>query len=53
MVGNETGPNGCDDGNQLPGDGCNKCSVEPLWSCKVLFDGIPSVCSFTCGNGIL
>ena len=49
VVGTEAVPGGCDDGNQITGDGCNKCTVEPLWSCT----GSPSVCSFKCGNGIV
>ncbi len=38
----------CDDGNLLPGDGCDlDCKIEPGWSCN----GEPSVCSNLCGNG--
>lgn len=38
----------CDDGNQLPGDGCSaECVVESGWTCE----GSPSTCR-SCGDGI-
>jgi len=38
----------CDDGNQLPGDGCSgECVVETGWTCE----GSPSVCR-SCGDGV-
>jgi cysteine-rich repeat protein len=41
---------GCDDGNQMSGDGCSsKCVVEPGYICN----GSPSVCMLTCGNGVI
>ena len=50
----------CDDGNQDPMDGCNKCKVSPEWFCgnkrNAAGDatGVPgaiSVCSYACGDG--
>ena len=40
---------GCDDGNEVAGDGCapSDCSVEGGWSCE----GEPSVCRTICGDG--
>jgi cysteine-rich repeat protein len=36
------GGEGCDDGNNLEGDGCGRaCVVEPCWACA----GSPSVCA--------
>lgn len=41
---------GCDDGNNLPGDGCSPlCTVEPGWGCS----GEPSTCAAVCGDGLL
>jgi len=38
----------CDDGNQLPGDGCSgECVIETGWECE----GSPSVCR-SCGDGV-
>jgi hypothetical protein len=38
----------CDDGNQLPGDGCSaECVIETGWTCE----GSPSVCR-SCGDGV-
>ena len=43
----------CDDGNLLPGDGCNQfCQEEVGWSClNIPF--LRSFCTRNCGNGIL
>ena len=44
------GPEGCDDGNLVPGDGCSAvCGVETGYTCA----GSPSVCSALCGDGIV
>ncbi|MCC6763215.1 MAG: DUF4215 domain-containing protein [Deltaproteobacteria bacterium] len=41
---------GCDDGNQIPGDGCSPgCEVESGWTCG----GAPSTCAPVCGDGIV
>ena len=41
---------GCDDGNDADLDGCTAgCQVEPGYACV----GQPSVCSATCGDGLL
>jgi cysteine-rich repeat protein len=41
---------GCDDGGNLPGDGCSPlCTVEPGWTCG----GEPSTCHPICGDGIV
>jgi hypothetical protein len=38
----------CDDGNQIPGDGCSgECVVETGWTCE----GSPSECR-SCGDGV-
>ncbi len=40
----------CDDGNTLPGDGCNGiCRVEPNWQCPV--PGEKCILLIVCGNG--
>lgn len=39
----------CDDGNELPADGCDECQLEQGWQCT----GSPSVCVPECGNGAL
>jgi|GEM_PF-1851224 len=41
----------CDDGNQVPGDGCSDtCTVESGWTCT---GTNPSGCMRLCGNGVL
>ncbi len=47
--GDETteGREGCDDGNEVAGDGCDACVVEDGFQCS----GSPSVCERTCGDG--
>ena len=43
-------PETCDDGNLLPGDGCDTfCRVEAGYEC----DGSPSICSSVCGDGFV
>ncbi|HRE87714.1 MAG TPA: MopE-related protein, partial [Myxococcota bacterium] len=45
------GPEQCDDGNNVNGDGCNVgCEVEPGWVCTGVA-GARSVCQLGCGNG--
>jgi len=40
----------CDDSNAASGDGCSPaCQIEPGFSC----DGSPSICSTTCGDGLV
>ena len=40
----------CDDGNQVPGDGCDdNCEVETGWTCT----GEPSSCVPICGDGLV
>ena len=40
----------CDDGNSVPGDGCNGiCKVEPNFTCPT--PGKPCIPTFKCGNG--
>jgi len=42
----------CDDGNNLPGDGCSGyCKIEEGWHCTNELDKT-SVCTSTCGDGI-
>jgi len=40
---------GCDDGNDVAGDGCFGCAVESGWTCS----GSPSVCVPICGDGMI
>lgn len=49
----QTSPTYCDDGNNLPGDGCNNsCGIEIAWQCT-LGDAIsPSVCTEIWGDGM-
>ncbi|MBL9018625.1 MAG: DUF4215 domain-containing protein [Myxococcales bacterium] len=44
----------CDDGNTMPGDGCNaNCEIEMGWNCRTMM-GMPSVCQMIgCGDGII
>ena len=42
----------CDDGNSLPGDGCNGiCQVEDGWECPEARE--PCISTYVCGNGVL
>jgi fibro-slime domain-containing protein len=42
----------CDDGNGLPGDGCNGvCKLNAGWVCPT--PGQPCVSLYACGNGVL
>jgi len=50
-VNNQGGIEACDDGNALPGDGCNgACKVEPNWDCPAA-----GACTrkIICGDGII
>jgi fibro-slime domain-containing protein len=51
-VNNQGGIEDCDDGNVLPGDGCNgACKVEPNWNCpKDVREG-PCTKKIICGDG--
>lgn len=47
------GEYGCDDGNNIDGDGCSStCEVEDGWICSTYPHDQPSVCFEVCGNGI-
>ena len=49
-VNNQAGIEQCDDGNVLPGDGCNgACKVEPNWTCPLQGPCMPNL---VCGDGI-
>jgi len=42
----------CDDGNALPGDGCNGvCKVEPNWTCPPDIRSGPCTKKVVCGDG--
>ena len=42
----------CDDGNAVPGDGCNGiCKIEPNFTCPTV--GKPCVTTIVCGNGVV
>ncbi|MCC6807803.1 MAG: hypothetical protein IT381_10285 [Deltaproteobacteria bacterium] len=44
------GVEACDDGGVIGGDGCGaNCALEPGFACE----GLPSTCSFVCGNGVV
>jgi cysteine-rich repeat protein len=46
----KTSLEGCDDGNQISGDGCSAtCTIESGYSCT---GTAPSTCSTTCGDGV-
>ncbi|HEY5284082.1 MAG TPA: DUF4215 domain-containing protein, partial [Polyangia bacterium] len=48
-INNQGGIEECDDGNVLPGDGCNgNCKVEPNWTCP---PAGPCKKNEICGNG--
>ena len=34
LVGKEKNAKGCDDGNNIIGDGCSQCVVDKLYTCK-------------------
>ena len=38
----------CDDGNNVNGDGCSNCKIDPFYLCS----GKPSVCKWSCGDKI-
>jgi cysteine-rich repeat protein len=45
------GPELCDDGNSVNGDGCSStCALEPGWTCTSTPCGL-STCSPVCGDG--
>jgi fibro-slime domain-containing protein len=47
-------PEQCDDGNVLPGDGCNGvCQVEPNWTCPPDIRQGPCTRKVICGDGII
>jgi cysteine-rich repeat protein len=46
-----TGTETCDDGDTMDGDGCSAaCAPETGYTCTA---AVPSVCTGTCGDGIL
>jgi cysteine-rich repeat protein len=48
---NQNGIEQCDDGNVLPGDGCNGlCRVEPYWTCP---SAGPCLRTVVCGDGAI
>ena len=48
-INNQGGIEACDDGNVLPGDGCNgACKVEPNWTCP---KAGPCTRNIICGDG--
>ena len=49
-VGDELLTTNCDDGNLDSNDGCSStCQVELHWACF----GVPSICTYSCGNGVV
>ena len=47
-------PEQCDDGNVLPGDGCNGvCQVEPNWTCPPDISQGPCTRKVVCGDGLI
>ena len=50
-INNQNGIEECDDGNALPGDGCNGvCKVEPNWTCP---KAGPCTRNVICGDGTI
>jgi len=50
-INNQNGMEECDDGNALPGDGCNgTCKVEPHWTCP---PAGPCMRNVVCGDSII
>jgi fibro-slime domain-containing protein len=50
-INNQNGIEQCDDGNALPGDGCNgACKVEPNWECP---PAGPCKRKVICGDGLV
>jgi len=43
----------CDDGNELPLDGCYECSIEEGWTCESVIAGNASKCYELCGDLIV
>jgi fibro-slime domain-containing protein len=51
-VNNQGGIEQCDDGNVLPGDGCNgNCKTEPNWDCPADIRSGPCKKRVICGDG--
>ena len=50
--GEQFGSEICDDGNSLPGDGCNGiCTVENYYECPT--PGQPCISTIVCGDGVI
>ena len=50
-INNQGGIEECDDGNVLPGDGCNgNCKVEPNWTCP---KAGPCTRKIICGDSVI
>jgi fibro-slime domain-containing protein len=53
-INNQGGIEQCDDGNVLPGDGCNgACKIEPNWDCPPDKTQGPCKKKIICGDGIV
>jgi fibro-slime domain-containing protein len=53
-INNQNGIEECDDGNMLPGDGCNGvCKVEPHWHCPLDIRQGPCTRDVVCGDKIV
>ena len=51
-INNQGGIEKCDDGNNVPGDGCNGvCKVEPNWTCPPDVRQGPCTRNIVCGDG--
>src|SRR5450759_1876772 len=51
-INNQGGIEKCDDGNNVPGDGCNGvCKVEPNWTCPPDIRQGPCTRNIVCGDG--
>lgn len=50
--GHTVGPEQCDDGNMINGDGCSGNLIDYGWTCK-LDMLLKSICVRFCGNGII
>jgi fibro-slime domain-containing protein len=53
-INNQGGIEQCDDGNAVPGDGCNgACKVEPNWTCPPDIKAGPCTRNVVCGDKVI
>jgi len=53
-INNQGGIEECDDGNAVPGDGCNgACKIEPNWDCPADIQSGPCTRRVVCGDKVI